>query len=163
MKKLPTKQISTIEIDRYVETFFKISLIILISGFAIFAFTYFLPRTEIVKAEEVEWIPHSGKSMIEVHIANDGLVFLQGARVESVSKQTIIVSTSWKATELLWTINTNGSDYGGRHFGTDYFDSKGNRIKMKDIRVGEIVLISGIFDVNQIVPTIKANVIRTSR
>src|SRR3989344_723359 len=102
----------------HLAVFFSISIATFVLGFIFFAFTYILPGVEIVKAEEVEWTPPSGKSIMEVHIANNGMVFLQGARVESISGTTIVVSTSWNSIKLLWTIHTNASYFGPRNLGT---------------------------------------------
>jgi len=141
-------------------TFFSISIATFILGFIFFAFTYILPGVEIVKAEEVEWTPPSGKFIMEVHIANNGMVFLQGARVESISGTTIVVSTSWNTTKLQWTIYTNGSNYGSRQFGTSFLDPKGDSITIKNINVGSIVSVNGTFNMSFVEPTVKADVIR---
>ena len=115
-----------------------------------------------MKAQEIEWTVPVGKSIMEVHIANNGMVFLQGAHIESISGTTMLVSTSWNLTKLEWIIFTNGSSYGQRHFGTSILDSKGNHVVIKSLRVGDIISITGVFDVSQSGPTIKADVIRTS-
>ena len=140
--------------------FFSASIATFVLGFIFFAFTYILPGVEIVKAEEVEWTPPSGKSIMEVHIANNGMVFLQGARVESISGTTIVVSTSWNNTKLQWTIYTNGSSYGSRQFGTSFLDSKGDNITIKNINVGSVISVNGTFNMSFVEPTVKADVIR---
>ena len=63
---------------------------------------------------------------------------------------------------MSWVIYTNGADYGPRHFGTTFFDSKGNNITIKNIRVGDIISVEGVINTSFIEPSIKADVIRIS-
>lgn len=160
MMVLLRKKIPLLQTNPYLGIFFGVSVIAFILGFLLFAFTYLLPSINIVKAEGLTWTPPSGKSILEVHIANNGMVYLQGANIESISGTTIVASTSWNNTKLKWTIYTNGSDYGKRHFGTSFYDSKGASITISDLHVGDIISVNGILDVNYMELVVKADVIR---
>ena len=127
----------------------------------VFLLSYSLSSTEVVRADEPKRQEPTSKFILEVHIANTGAIFLQGARVEAVpSKSTILVSTTWNNMVLLWTINTNESYYGKRHFGTDFLDLRGANVAITDIQKGDYISVSGTLDLNSDVPTIKADVVR---
>jgi hypothetical protein len=148
--------------NRYLTAFVFVSFSIFFLGSVLFFFTYLLPDTEIARAEEQKLVSVNNEPILEVHIANNGMVYIQNAHVESVSGTTIIITTSWDKTKFYWTIITNGSRYGKRQFGTSFFDSKGNELTIKDIKIGNIITVNGTFNTNYIEPTVKADVIRTS-
>ncbi|HBD25091.1 MAG TPA: hypothetical protein DEV73_03550 [Candidatus Zambryskibacteria bacterium] len=162
MMKLLIKRIPIIKNNPYLATFFGVSFVVFIFGLIFFVAVYFMSSTEIVTAQEPESVSSVSTSIMEVHIANNGMVLLRGAKVESVSGTSIMVSTSWDNTKLQWTINTNGSDYGERHFGTNFFDSKGNKIDVKDLHKGNIISVSGVFNTNEVGLTVKADTVRVS-
>ena len=158
--KLLRKKIPLFNNSPKLAAFLSISFTVLFFSFVLFTFTYLLTGQETVKAQVVDWVPHTGKSVLEVHIANNGMVFLQGARVESISGTTIVVSTSWNSIKLLWTIHTNASYFGPRNLGTEFLDSKGKRIYIGDIREGNLVSVSGTFDISRSELTLKADTVR---
>ncbi len=140
--------------------FFATSLAVFIFSFLLFAFTYLVPAVETVKAEGAKVSPSGSTVILEVHIANNGMVFLQGARVLSVSGPIFTVATSWNKIQLKWTVQTNESYYGPRHFGTDFLDTKGNILSIADIHEGSIVTVNGMLEASYAEPTVKADVIR---
>lgn len=101
--------------------------------------------------------------ILEIHIANNGMVYLQGARIESVSGTSIVVSTSWNAIKMLWTIRTDETYYGPRHFGTNFLDQKGNRLAVGDLRVGDVLKVNGIFEAGQREFVVQADMVRVVR
>src|SRR3989344_3016317 len=56
---------------------------------------------------------------LELHIANNGLVLLEGARVVSLSGGRIRVEMAWGAASFTWVTNTNSN--------TKYFSSNGEK------------------------------------
>jgi len=146
----------------FVLTLFGASLLFFIIMVLLFTFSKVLPNAEIAKAAESKWdAPTSGsKSVLQVTIANNGTVYLKGARIESISGKNLVVSTTWKVVKIQWTIVTNGSSYGKHQFGTSFFDSKGNNLAISDFNVGDIISVSGTLDVDSEVPTINADYIR---
>lgn len=160
MKSL-RKKFPIINKNPYLATFFGISVAVFVIGFVFFSITYLFSDTEIVIAEVVDEVEAGNrKSILEVHIANSGMVYLQGARVESVSGSRLVVSTTWNNIKLEWGVNTNGSDYGKRHFGTQFYDSKGNKLTIADIRVGSVVSVNGFFETGVSGLILKADFIR---
>ncbi len=97
----------------------------------------------------------------EVNIANNGQVYIRGARVESVSGTTIMISTTWNSTKMQWLIHTNASQYGKRHFGTKFLDRSGEMISLSDIRIGDTVSVSGSLRKDQADLVVDADVVRT--
>lgn len=160
------KSIETIinESHPYVKNFFRVSVAVFVFGFLLASSVYLMPSTKTVRAQEPEQVASSGKSnnksILEVHIADNGMVYIQGARVVSVSGKIMVVSTAWNHMDLKWTIQTNASSYGKRHFGTSFLDSKGKEMDMKYIRVGDFITISGVLDMNSKETVIKADVVR---
>ena len=166
MKRMQTlaKKFPLFESSPRLAVFSGISLLSFAFSFLLFASIYLLPHllpvTETAIAQSPKWTPPTGKSMMEVHIANNGLIFLQGAKVESITGKTIIVSTFWNLAEFKWTIQTDESYYGPRHFGTSFLDSKGKNISITDIKIGDNIVVSGNLNPSYKEPTIKADVVR---
>jgi hypothetical protein len=144
--------------------FFGISSSVFIIGFILFILVSLLSSTEIAMGQDIQPVSVRNKKdpILEVHMANNGMAFLQGVLVEYVSSTKIIVSTAWGSTKIQWILNTNESYYSGRHFGTSFLDSKGNNISARDIKVGDIITASGMLDSKATELTLKADVIRRS-
>lgn len=79
--------------------------------------------------------PLESAPMLEVHIANNGLTLLRGARVHSISDNTIYVITEWSSTEFTWEVQTK--------LFTKFLGTKGEKKTLADIHVGDIVTITG--------------------
>ncbi len=90
--------------------------------------------------------------MLEVHIANNGLMLLRGATVISNSRGTIRVGMVWGSADFTWTVTTD--------FGTKYLTSKGEKETLEDIKVGDIVTITGMLIESGAEPTINAEHVR---
>jgi hypothetical protein len=144
--------------------FFGISSSVFILGFVLFILVSLLSNTEIAMGQDIQPISTRAKNdpILEVHMANNGMVFLQGVRVEYISSTKIIVSSAWGSTKIQWILKTNESYYSGRHFGTSFLDPNGNNISTKDIKVGDMITASGILDSSSTELTVKADVIRTT-
>lgn len=131
-------------------------------GVVLFLFSY-VSTTDVVRAQTARPQSHASKAILEVHIANTGLAFLQGVKVVSVDGTHITVTTSWNQVTFTWVIETNESYYGTRHFGTNFLDSRGGRVSIDSIQPGDNITVTGTLDTNHTdVPTIQADVIRTS-
>lgn len=156
-------KLASFGVGRKMRLFIFISAASFIVGSFTFLFT-FVSDTSVVLAKSASWTPPSGKSLLEVHIANDGTILLRGAKVVSISGTTLTVKSIWDKSEFTWKVTTNASQYGKRHFGTDFFDSKGKPLALLDIAVGDTLLVSGTLDTTESHDfSIKASTIRLSR
>ena len=86
--------------------------------------------------------------MLEVHIANNGLMLLRGATVISNSFGVIQVSMKWGFADFVWRVQTTS--------GTKFFTSKGEKETEDDIAIGDIVTVTGILISSGEEPTIVA-------
>jgi len=149
------------ELDSKLATFLVVSMAVFAVGFFGFAFSVFY-QTNVALAETTTWAPSNDKPILEIHVANNGLVFLQGAKIVSIDGTTITASIEWNKMNFLWKIKTNGTKYGKRYFGTQFIDSKGEHIAVEDLLVGETLTVSGTLDTNASIMTVDAQVIRPS-
>lgn len=90
--------------------------------------------------------------MLEVHIANNGLVLLRGARVISISGETIRVGMTWGLADFTWAVKTNS--------GTKFVTSKGEKETLADIQTGTFVTVTGMLTGSATEPTIDGEVVR---
>lgn len=91
--------------------------------------------------------------MLGLNIANSGLVFLNSAKVISISgDKKIHAVISWGKTSFAWTIETDDS--------TKFFDAKGRRILSTNVRPGDMVMVTGGLSGDEAEPLIKAEFIR---
>jgi hypothetical protein len=97
----------------------------------------------------------------EVHIANNGLVLLRGAKVVSVSGSTFTLSTTWSSNVFIWTIRTNVNSIGAHNYGTRFFDHSGDAIDLNTIQPGGFVTVTGMLDNSAKDPTIDADTVRS--
>ncbi len=143
--------------------FLIVALFIFSAGFLAFMISY-ITAPGLVRADsnQTAQTQSQKKSIIELHIAADGLVFLQGTKVVSISGHNIIVSTAWNNLNFTWLIQTNESYYGPRHFGTSFYDGSGKVISLADLKPGDIISVSGMMETSYTEPVVKADVIRTS-
>jgi|GEM_PF-5055729 hypothetical protein len=74
--------------------------------------------------------------VLEMHIANDGLVFLQGARVDSINGTTIQVETDFPGGNFVWMVQTNS--------GTQFPTPTASNTALSDVHVGDIVDVTGM-------------------
>lgn len=85
----------------------------------------------------------------EVSIAANGKIEMKGAKVESVSGNTITVSTSWGALSLKWAVVMGGDTNIIRN-------AKGARATIADVKAGDSITLLGVIDATASSPTIKA-------
>lgn len=90
--------------------------------------------------------------MLEVHIANNGLMLLRGARVLSISGSTIHVGMSWGSSDFTWAVETN--------YNTTFLTSKGEKEALGNVGVGDTVTVTGQLSGSGTEPTIDADVVR---
>ena len=90
----------------------------------------------------------------EVHIANNGLTLLRGARVLSVSGSTVVVGMTWGASEFTWAVQTN--------YGTKFFNEQGEKDSLANIHVGDIVTVTGKISQGGVKPFVSADIVRKS-
>jgi hypothetical protein len=72
----------------------------------------------------------------EVHIANNGLVLLRGARVLSLSGDTIHVEIVLSSATFTWAAQTGP--------GTKFITQSGDKGALADIQVGDSITVTGV-------------------
>lgn len=90
--------------------------------------------------------------MLEVHIANNGLVLLRGARVISISYSTIRVGMAWGASSFTWRLDTDSN--------TRFLTPRGEKATFADIQVGDTLTVTGLLTKSGTEPTIDAETVR---
>lgn len=90
--------------------------------------------------------------MLEVHIANNGLVLLRGAHVLSISGSTIHVGMAWDSSSFTWQVETN--------YNTKILNSKGEKQTLADIESGDTVTVTGMLVGGGGEPTVDATFVR---
>lgn len=111
---------------------------------------YATPTTQVALAASDS--SSSTPTILGINIANNGLVFVRGARVTSITDDKIQASMSWGYTDFAWTIETSGL--------TKFLNNKGQKQTVFDIKVGDIIVVTGklVGDNNQL--TINAEFVR---
>lgn len=100
-------------------------------------------------------LPVSAGTLLEMHIANDGLVFMRGARVTSVSGKSIVVAIAWGSMGTSWVVHTNDAT----HFAT----RGGDKIALSKINIGDSLTVTGNLNQGASQPTIEASAVRRSQ
>ncbi len=90
--------------------------------------------------------------MLEIHVANDGVTLLRGARVISVSRDIIRVITTWDSADFTWEVQTK--------FFTKFLTSKGEKETLADVHVGDRVAVTGKLIKGGVEPIIDADFVR---
>lgn len=88
----------------------------------------------------------------EVHIANNGLTLLRGAHVISISGNVIRVGMTWNSLDFTWQIQTS--------YSTKFVNSEGEKMSANDIRIGDIVTVTGNLAQNGREPIVNADIVR---
>lgn len=73
--------------------------------------------------------------VLGVNIANNGLVFVRGARVMAISGGTIQADMSWGSASFIWVVQTTGT--------TKFFSHQGQKQVISDIKVGDVLNVTG--------------------
>ncbi|MFH0890842.1 MAG: hypothetical protein V1856_02315 [Candidatus Liptonbacteria bacterium] len=111
------------------------------------AMYYSAPRATTPAATSSRAVQVSG-----ANIANNGLIILRGARVISSSDGVIHVVTAWNSVSFLWEIQT-------RIF-TEFITSKGEKETPAEVRVGDMVIITGDLIQGGAEPVVSAQFVR---
>ena len=80
--------------------------------------------------------PSAASPVLEMHIANNGLVLLRGARVLSVSGSVITVEMVWGTNTFTWNVGTT--------YNTEFFTSTGEKETLSNIQAGDTVTVTGM-------------------
>lgn len=96
--------------------------------------------------------PSIAAPMLEIHIANNGLVLLRDARVTAISGGIIRVAMVWGSTDLTWTIRTDS--------GTKFMTSEGEPGARADIERGDSITVTGMLAGSGTEPVIDAHTLR---
>ncbi len=90
--------------------------------------------------------------ILEVHIANSGLMLLRGARVLSVSGSTIHVGMTWDSNTFTWALDTN--------YNTQFLNIKGEKGALGDIQAGDTLIVTGTLTTAGSEPSIDTKTVR---
>lgn len=111
----------------------------------------FAARTVVVAGpEELAFVQDA--PLLELHIANNGLVYMQGARVVSISQTGMTVSSKWEAATFRWMIEIDDK--------TRFVEPDGETGMFSDIRLGDFVNITGYLISSSPPPSIRAEAVR---
>jgi hypothetical protein len=91
---------------------------------------------------------------VEVHIANNGLVFLRQGMITALSGGSFTVQMSWGSSQFSWMVRTNSS--------TQFLNGSGEQLLPQDMHVGDYVTVTGTLDRRSSQPTITAQYVRDS-
>ncbi len=73
--------------------------------------------------------------VLEMHIANNGLIFLKGARIQSISSNLLTVDMTWDATQFHWNVLVTPS--------TVFMKQDGEIMSLENLREGDTIMING--------------------
>lgn len=90
--------------------------------------------------------------MHAVHIANDGLTYVQGATVTSIGNSTISIAIVWGGASFNWTAVTNSN--------TKFITASGEKGTFIGIQVGDYIDVTGLLTQGGNTPIIAAQFIR---
>jgi len=95
--------------------------------------------------------PAADAPMLEMHVANNGLTLLRGARVLSVSGSSMQVGMSWGASTFIWNVSTA--------YNTEFFGTAGAKETLSDVQAGDVVTVTGTLNAGGVAPGIAATII----
>ena len=96
--------------------------------------------------------PPAPPAIQEVHIANNGLMLVRGARVVAISGNTMTITLIWGSMQFTWAVNGDGA--------TRYFGPGGAKESVSDIQAGDVVSVTGMLSASDSNPTIEAEFVR---
>ncbi len=88
----------------------------------------------------------------QISIASNGQTMIKGATVISVEGLTIVVSTTWGATQLTWSVETTGS--------TKFTPAGSSRDSLQAIKKGDVVNVTGMLAAELSHATLRASAVR---
>ncbi|MDO8482637.1 MAG: hypothetical protein Q7S86_02350, partial [bacterium] len=74
-------------------------------------------------------------SKLEIHISDDGMALVRGAKVTAIAGNVISASTVWGSTSLLWTIQSDSA--------TNVIRRSGGQSNLSEISIGDFVSFQG--------------------
>ncbi len=90
--------------------------------------------------------------VLEIHIANNGIILLRGARIVSITGGALQVDMAWGAADFTWLLNTNTN--------TKFIASNGEKETLADLQTGSTVTVTGQLVGSGGEPTIDAEFVR---
>ena len=115
------------------------SILVLLLGYLLFTIRHpvtskasGVSATYVVSKETANFI---SPAMLEVHIANNGSVFVRGATVSSITNGDLGISVVWGSTDFSWIVKTTAV--------TKFINSKGKKQTLADLKIGDIVNVTG--------------------
>ena len=90
--------------------------------------------------------------VLEMHVANNGSIYIQGAVVTAVQGSTVVASFTWGSVTFACNIESS--------YMTSVLLHDGTKIALADLGVGDHITVTGDINVNAAQPTIDAQVIR---
>ncbi|MDO8664304.1 MAG: hypothetical protein Q7K44_02020 [Candidatus Liptonbacteria bacterium] len=92
-------------------------------------------------------------STLEIHITDNGKTLIRGAKVTSVSGNTINASATWGSVVFNWAVVTDSS--------TEFIRRYGSASKISEISIGDFISFQGALDTTVGSPvTVKARIIK---
>ena len=116
--------------------------------------------SEPIFAAAAPFITSSAPQPLEVHVANNGLTLLRGAKVLSVDGTTLTLGMAWGSATFTWTVHTNATNSGTHAYGTRFLDRSGNPSSLENISAGSLVTVTGMLDGDATVSTLDADTVR---
>ena len=103
--------------------------------------------------EKNNFSPRDFGSTLEVHINDNGSVLVRGARVSSVSGNTIMATTTFGSYVVTWDVRTNNT--------TNIVRKQGDAtVLLPQIQVGDFISFKGALDTSMAQPTVNATIIK---
>ncbi|MDO8518467.1 MAG: hypothetical protein Q7S26_04235 [bacterium] len=94
----------------------------------------------------------SPSQVLEMHVANNGSIYIKGAVVTAVSGGAVVASVTWGSATFPWRIQSS--------YLTSVAQHDGKKIALADLAVGDRIIITGTINSNATEPTIDAQSIR---
>lgn len=91
-------------------------------------------------------------STLEIHIFDEGMVLVRGAKVTAVSGSVISAATVFGSTNLMWTINVTDS--------TNFVQRSNKQSNLSDISVGDFVSFKGDLVTTASTLTVNAKILK---
>ncbi len=92
--------------------------------------------------------------ILEVHIANNGIILLRYARVISITGNDIRVAMSLDTVDFTWLIQTSA------YRGTTFLKSRNEKAELADIQVDDLITVNGKLVSSGAEPIIDAQIVR---
>lgn len=141
------------DLDTKLVLFLSLGVLVLVGGTAIFIDS--MPERIATTDSPIKAAALS-KPTYEMHIANNGLISMRGARITSISGNSLTAVLSWGSQSFTWNITTSPGSKG-----TTFLNKAGEKISFTDLQVGSYISIAGLLDTSAPDPAIAAQIIRS--